>query len=173
MVLLIPVLVKASGGVADGLEGFVESSGTFAEASFLSVIIAFFSLAWGIVLVLGAARMFDLQSGPLALFAAVLAVLPLAVGLPTSLPFGIWALLLPSRRDMRTAFAGWNAESQRDQMKKESAAGRMMVVGMLVGLAMGVAVDHDRMAVYMALGMVVGLLLGWGIDANKRRKSKD
>jgi len=70
---------------------------------------------------------------------------------------------------MRTAFSGWNAESQRDQMKKESAAGRMMVVG----LAMGVAVDHDRMAVYMALGMVVSLLLGWGIDANKRRKSKD
>ena len=74
---------------------------------------------------------------------------------------------------MRTAFSGWNAESQRDQMKKESAAGRMMLVGMLVGLAMGVAVDQDRMAVYMALGMVVGLLLGWGIDANKRRKSKD
>ena len=89
VVLLLPVLFKASGGFADGLEGFVEGSGTFAEASFLSVMIAFFSLAWGIVLVLGAARMFDLQSGPVALFAAVLAVLPLAVGLPPSLPFGI------------------------------------------------------------------------------------
>ncbi len=74
---------------------------------------------------------------------------------------------------MRTAFAGWNTESQRDQMKKESAAGRMMVVGMVVGLALGAAMDQDRIAVYMTLGMLLGLLLGWGIDANKRRKSKD
>ena len=74
---------------------------------------------------------------------------------------------------MRTAFAGWNAESQRDQMKKESAAGRMMVVGMVVGLVLGIAMDQDRMGVYMVLGMVLGLLLGWRIDAKKRRKSKD
>ena len=74
---------------------------------------------------------------------------------------------------MRTAFAGWNAESQGDQMKKESAAGRMMAFGMVFGLVLGAAMDQDRMAVYMVLGMVLGLLIGWGIDANKRRKSSD
>lgn len=106
VVLLIPVLVKASGGFADGLEGFVEGSGTFAKAVFLSVIVAFLSLVSGIILVLGAARMFDLQSYPIALIAAVVAILPLAFGFPISLPFGIWALIVVLRRDVRTAFAG-------------------------------------------------------------------
>ncbi len=170
VVLLIPVLVKASGGFPEGLEGFVEGKGTFAEASFLSVIIALFSLASGISLLLGAARMFDLQSYPIALGAAVVAILPLTVGFPISLPFGIWALLVLLRRDMRTAFADGDAESQREQMPN-SAVGWTMPFGLALGLALGAATD--KIGLYMTLGMVLGLLFGCVVDMNNRRESKD
>jgi hypothetical protein len=173
VVLLIPVLVKASGGFPENLEGFVEGKGTFAEASFLSIIIAILSLASGISLVLGAARMFDLQSYPIALFASVVAVLPCAVGFPISLPFGVWALIVLSRQDVRTAFAGWDAESQREQRMKDSASvvGGMMVVGLALGVGVGTVMNN--IGFYMPLGMAFGILLGWAIDMNNRRKSKD
>ena len=172
VILLLPVVVKAFGGFADGLEGFVAGKGTFAEAGLVSVIISLFSLVSGIILLIGAARMFDLQSYRFAVFAAVVAILPCAVGFPISLPFGIWALIVLSRRDVRTAFAG---ESEREQMPKKpaSAVDVMLPVGLALGLALGAAMDQDNIAVYMVLGMVLGLLLGLGIDMNKRRKSKD
>jgi hypothetical protein len=132
--------------------------------SILVIVIALCTLVPGIILVIGAARMFDLQSYRIALFAAVVAILPCALGFPISLPFGIWALLVLSRRDVRTAFAG-QSESEREH----SAAGRTMVVGLAVGLALG-ALDKDNIGFYMILGMVLGLLIGWGID--NRRKSK-
>lgn len=171
VVLLIPVFFKASGGFADGLEGFVEGSGTFAEASFLSVTIAIVSLVSGIILVLGAARMFDLQAYGITLFAAVVAVLPCAVGFPISLPFGIWALLVLSRRDVRTAFADWHAESERKESEWGSAIGVTMPIGLVLGLVLGTAMDNIE--VYLPLGLVLGLLVGWSIDMNNRRKSKD
>ena len=93
VILLMPVLVERSGGFDEG-SGFVEGKGTFAEAVFLSVIIALFSLASGIILLIGAARMFDLQSYGIAMIAAVVAILPCALGFPISLPFGIWALIV-------------------------------------------------------------------------------
>lgn len=104
VVLSIPVWIQLRGGF-DESSGFVEGSSAFAEAMFLSIVIALCSLASGIVLVLGAARMFDLQSHPIAIFAAVASILPVAVGFPISLPFGIWALLVLSRRDVKTAIA--------------------------------------------------------------------
>ena len=74
---------------------------------------------------IGAARMSDLQSYPIAVLAAIAAILPCAPGFLISLPFGIWALIVLSRRDVRTAFAG---ESEREQVTKEpdSAVERTM-----------------------------------------------
>ena len=174
VILLIPVMLKRSGSFADGLEGFVEGKATFDEAIFLSVILASFSLASGIILLLGAARMFDLQSYPITVFAAIVAIVPCAVGFPISLPCGIWALLVLSRRDVRTAFADWHAESQGERPKKgsESALVLTIVYGMIGGLALGAALDPDRIGVYMILGMVFGILLGSAIDMMNRRETK-
>jgi serine/threonine protein kinase len=106
VVILTPIFVDRAGGFDEGA-GFIEGKGTFAEAMFLSIIIALCSLASGIMLLLGAARMFDLQSHSIALFAAVVAIVPIAIGFPISLPFGIWALLVLSRQDVKSAFANW------------------------------------------------------------------
>jgi predicted Ser/Thr protein kinase len=175
-IVLITVLVEGSEGFIEGLEeGFVEGSGTFAEALFRSVIIALFSLVSGIILVLGAARMFDLQSYGIALIAAVVAILPCAVGFPISLPFGIWAMIVVLRHDVKTTFADGDVKSEWEQMMKgtASAVGGTMVIGMVAGLTLGAVLDQDNIGNYMVLGMILGLLIGWGIDANKRRKSKD
>ena len=124
------------------------------------------NLVQGIILVIGAARMRDLQSYPVAMSAAIVAILPLGAGFLLSLPFGIWALSVLSRRDVQTAFAG---ESEREQVTKPvSAVGGTMAGGMAVGLGLGAAMDN--IAVYMVLGMVIGLLLGCGIDVYKRRR---
>ena len=56
--------------------------------------------------------MFDLQSYRIAVFAAVIAVVPWTLGFLISWPFGIWALIVLSRQDVRTAFAG---ESERNR----------------------------------------------------------
>ncbi len=174
VILLIPVLVEGSEGFVEGLEeGFVEGSGTLAESMFLSVIIALCSLVSGIILVLGAARMFDLQSYGIALIAAVVAILPCAPGFPISLPFGIWALIVVLRHDVRTAFADEVAESERAQLMKGpvSTVGLTMIAGLTLGVALGAAMDN--IPVYLTLGMLLGILFGWVIDMNNRRKSKD
>jgi hypothetical protein len=49
--------------------------------------------------------MFDLQSYGLSVFAAVIALVPVSIEFPISLPFGFWALLTLSRQDVRAAFA--------------------------------------------------------------------
>ena len=102
--LLIPVFVQRSVGFDEGA-GFVEGSSTFAEAVFLCSIFALASLGSGILLVLGSARMFDLQSHPMAIFAATIALLPIAIGFPLSLPLGIWALIVLMRHDVKATFA--------------------------------------------------------------------
>ena len=40
------------------------------------------------------------------------------VRLAIRLPFGIWALLVLSRRDVRTAFADWATEAEREQIEE-------------------------------------------------------
>jgi hypothetical protein len=172
LILLLPFLVRRFIGFDEG-SGFVEGKGTFFEATFLSLVVAICNFVSGVILVLGAARMFDLQNWGIALIAAVVALLPVAVGFPLSMPFGIWALLVLSRRDVRTAFADWDAESEWDKMMKGSASmvGGTMTVGMVVGLTAGAALDRD-IGVCMVAGMVIGLLVGSVIDMHNRRKPK-
>ena len=140
-------------------------------ASLLFIVIGLSSLVLGSVLVIGATRMRDLQSYRVPVSAAIVAILPLAPGFPISLPFGIWALILLSRRDVQTVFSG---HSDREHVSKPaSAVGRTMAAGMVVGLGLGAATGRDNIAGYMILGMVLGLLLGCGIDVyNRRRESK-
>ncbi len=132
-------------------------------------MIALSSLVLGIVLLIGSARMRDLQSYPIALSAAVAAIFPFAPGFLISLPFGVWALLVLSRRDVRLAFAG-ESEPEQTMKKPASAVGGAMVFGLSMGVALGALMDN--IPVYLALGMVLGILVGIGIDRNNRRKSK-
>ena len=134
------------------------------------VVIALSSLAMGIVLLIGSARMRDLKSYPMAQNAAVAAVLPLAIGFPVSIWFGVWALTLLAGQDVRTAFAG---ESEREKATEKwvSAVGGMIALGLSVGAGLGVLIGN--MAVYMPLGMLLGILLGNRIDIIRRRQSKD
>ena len=165
-IVLIPVLFPVL--VAD-----LEEPSLRKIITLLVGVIALVSLVLGIILLLGAARMLDLQSHRIALLAAVVAILPGAPGFPISLPFGIWAMLVLSRRDVRTAFADWDVESEREQITKgpASAVGWAMPVGLVLGLALGAAMDN--IGLYMTLGMVLGLLFGCVIDMNNRRKSQD
>jgi len=171
-IVLIPVLVRL-GHTIPGIDRRLSVGNMdFSETVFF-LVVAIVSLVLGIILLIGSARMFDLQNWGIAGFAAVGAILPCALGFPISLPFGIWALLVLSRRDVRTAFADWDAESEREQRKKESdsAIGWAMILGLSLGVALGAAMDN--IGVYMTLGMVFGIVLGSAIDMNNRRKSKD
>ena len=75
-------------------------------------VIGVASLLHGVVLALGATKMFGLRSYWFAVAAAVVAIIPFGAGIPISLPFGIWALVVLSRGDVQTAFA---RESERDR----------------------------------------------------------
>ena len=90
----------------------VPGSDELSVRTVLMVVIPLCHLLVGIIVLIGAARMFDLQSYRIAVFAAVVAVVPWTLGFLISLPFGIWALIVLSRQDVRTAFAG---ESERNQ----------------------------------------------------------
>lgn len=70
------------------------------------------SLAHGIVLALGAARMFSLPSYGVAVAASVVAIFPFGPGFAISLPCGIWALIVLLTGEPRAAFTG---NSERDK----------------------------------------------------------
>ncbi len=91
---------------------WVPGSEELSLRTILMVVIVLCHLLGGVIVLIGAARMFDLRSYRIAVFAAVVAVVPWTLGFLISLPFGIWALSVLSRRDVRTAFAG---ESERNQ----------------------------------------------------------
>jgi serine/threonine protein kinase len=71
------------------------------------------SLVHGVVLALGAAKMFGLRSYRIAVAAAVVAILPFGPSSPISLPFGIWALILLARGDVQAAFDGGSKRDRR------------------------------------------------------------
>ena len=75
-------------------------------------VIGVANLVHGVVLALGAAKMFGMRSYRIAVTAAVVAILPFGVGSAISLPFGIWALIVLSTEPMQTAFA---READRDR----------------------------------------------------------
>jgi hypothetical protein len=166
-IVLIPVVFPVS--VAD-----LEEPSARKIITLLIGVGAIVSLVLGIIMLLGAARMFDLQNWGIAGIAAFGAILPLSPGFPISLLFGIWALVVLSRQDVRTAFADWDAESERDRTNvATSAVGWAMSVGMIVGLTLGAALARNNIGVYLVLGMILGLLVGCVIESNNRRKSQD
>ena len=111
------------------------------------------------------------HSGDLRDLPPAIGILPLGAGFLLSLPFGIWALSVLSRRDVQTAFAG---ESERKQVTKlVSAVGWTLPGGMALGSSLGAAIDPGNIAVYMVVGMVIGLLVGYGNDRYNRRRSTE
>lgn len=102
--LEIPIVFQALGwGFNKGLESVLDLG------TIIGSVAAICCLVSGITMLLGAIRMLDMQSHRVALTAAYVSILPVAVGFPLSLPFGIWALTLLLRRDVRLAFAGETA----------------------------------------------------------------
>jgi predicted Ser/Thr protein kinase len=173
VILLLPILIDGSDGFLAGLkEGFVQGSRTVTEDMFLAVIVASLSFASGITLVLGAARMLDLQSYGVALFAALAGIVPCALAFPISLPFGIWALIIVLRHDVRTTFADETAESKLAALMQQpgSVVGVMMIFGLITGVLLGTIFGNIGLCV--GVGMVVGILVGQIIDMNNRRKAK-
>src|SRR5262249_3342773 len=57
-----------------------------------------------IYLFIGALQMLRMRSYPFALAAAILAVIPWSPGWILGLPFGIWSLVVLSRKDVRAVF---------------------------------------------------------------------
>ena len=70
----------------------------------------------GIILIIGAARMLSLRSYRLSRVISILGVIPIAPGFVMSLPFGIWALCVLGKPEVRAAFP------QRQRPDKRAAS---------------------------------------------------
>lgn len=71
----------------------------------LGLLVTVFLVVLSLVLAYGAGRMKALKGYGLAVVTSVLILLPIvSICCPLGLPFGIWALVLLARRDVREAF---------------------------------------------------------------------
>lgn len=68
------------------------------------VVIALVGLCWGLVILLGASKMRALDNHGSAMTAAIIAVLPCSPCWILGLPFGIWALTVLGKEEIREAF---------------------------------------------------------------------
>ena len=68
----------------------------------------------GAVIVYGVMRMKELENYKLAVISSILAVLPVTPGCLLGVPFGIWALITLTRREVKEAFAG-STDVQEEQ----------------------------------------------------------
>jgi serine/threonine protein kinase len=90
-------------------------SGLDAKVAALSLLVTTF----GAVIVYGVMRMRELESYKVAILGCVLAVLPVTPGCLLGVPFGVWALIVLTRRDVQEAFAGnIRDEDMRNTMTK-------------------------------------------------------
>ncbi len=76
--------------------------GLDAKVAALSLLVTIF----GAVIVYGVMRMKELQNYKMAVLGCVLAVLPVTPGCLLGVPFGVWALIVLTRKDVKYAFAG-------------------------------------------------------------------
>lgn len=97
---------------------------------------------------------------------------PCSLGFLISLPFGIWALTVVLRHDVKTLFADEHVQPEWEQAitKPGTVVGLSMVFGMIVGLVLGNAFDPGRIGIYPSVGMLLEILCGSIIDMNNRRK---
>jgi serine/threonine protein kinase len=90
-------------------------SGLDAKVATLSLLVTIV----GAVIVYGVMRMKELQNYKMAVLGCVLAVLPVTPGCLLGVPFGVWALIVLTRRDVKEAFAGnIRDEDMRNTMTK-------------------------------------------------------
>ncbi len=68
----------------------------------------------GAVIVYGVMRMKELENYKMAVLSSILAVLPVTPGCLLGVPFGIWALIILTRREVKEAFAG-STDVQEEQ----------------------------------------------------------
>ena len=101
---LISILVNVLGlavGQAQGSEKFGQMASGAAGIS-----IAVLCIIFGVVILLGAIKMKNLESRGFAMTAAILAVIPCMTCCCIGLPVGIWALVILNKPEVKSAFPG-------------------------------------------------------------------
>ena len=99
--ILLNVFGLAVGSQAHGAERFSQiASGVF------GLSIAILCIIFGVVILLGAIKMKNLESRGFALTAAILAVIPCMTCCCLGLPIGIWALVVLNQPEVKSAFHG-------------------------------------------------------------------
>jgi hypothetical protein len=81
-----------------------EEAGSSEMLVMLGMLGAGLGLGGAVALVVGAVQMMRLRAYPLAVAAAILALVPWSPGWLLGLPFGIWALVVLHRREVKAAF---------------------------------------------------------------------
>ena len=78
---------------------------TFEAMGPLGIVLALVALLVGVIIILGALKMKNLQSYGLAMAASILAMVPcLSACCPIGLPIGIWALIVLNNPEVKAAF---------------------------------------------------------------------
>ena len=75
------------------------------ETLFVLVVPSLLGIATGVLIILGALKMKNLQSYGLAMTASILAMLPCTYAFLIGIPMGIWALVVLTKPEVKAAFA--------------------------------------------------------------------
>ena len=93
-----------------------------------------------------------------------------------------FGLVMQRMRRIRAQISSEDAATRyRDELgvdvflknESQNPSGSFKDRGLAMGVALGAAIDHERLGVYISLGMFVGLIVGCVIDMNARRKLGD
>ncbi len=102
-ILASPLLL----GLLAGLDpGFGQERGISTIVVLLVLVLMAASISVGLIVIAGAVKMRKLKSYPFCRMCSILAMFPLGFGFVLGLPFGIWALLVLRRADVKAAFVG-------------------------------------------------------------------
>jgi hypothetical protein len=95
------------------------------------------TISTGGLIIAGAWHMLGLRNYGLALAGSILAMLPLGVDFLISLPFGIWALVILTKPEVKTAFGGGRTAAAGVVNQGGAAQTRANQRGVLIGLVVG------------------------------------
>jgi hypothetical protein len=115
---------------------------------------AFVSYPLGVLMILGAVSLRQLQSRWLALTGAVVAVLPWSPAWLLGLPMGIWALVVQNRREVENAFGAQTTDSESVRQRIRHSGAAFFVVGLI-------GVPASLVLAPVALTSVILAVAGW------------
>ena len=112
----------------------------------------------GVLMILGAVSLRQLQSRWLALTGAVVAVLPWSPVWLLSLPMGIWSLVVQNKRNVEKAFDAQTADSEALGQRIGRLGTGLFIMGIIGALPGALAIILALMAVGQALAGTVRLV---------------